>query len=109
MGDGTRDAIGVVIVDPSRVFREALLALVDEPPDLVAVAEAATVREAAEVLPCPRGTTVVVTELVLPDLGGLDAIRLVRLLGRGSRPGPPRGGRRVRGTGGRAAGGHARA
>lgn len=79
MSVAAEGTIEVVILDPSPRFREALLALLADREDMVPVAEVGTAREAVDALSDARGPVVVVTELLLPGVGGLDALRLVRL------------------------------
>lgn len=80
MSAAAEGTIDVVIVDPAPRFREALLALLADREDMVPVAEVGTAREAVGALSGARRPVVVVTELLLPGVGGLDALRLVRLL-----------------------------
>ena len=65
-----------MLVDDHVVYRERLRALLDTEPGMTVVAEAADGRAAVELarVSCPD---VVVMDLALPGLSGLDAMRLI--------------------------------
>jgi two-component system response regulator NreC len=63
-GSESNRAVDVMLVDSRPVVREGLCAVIDEEPDLVVVAQAATVREAGSFDVRPH---VIVTDIDLPD------------------------------------------
>ncbi|MDQ1508769.1 MAG: hypothetical protein QOG50_613 [Actinomycetota bacterium] len=64
VGPSSDRAVEVMLVDTRAVVREGLRAVIDQQPDLVVVAEAATVRDASSLDIAPD---VIVTDIDLPD------------------------------------------
>ena len=69
----------VLLVDDQRLFREGLCALLDGHVDVEIVGQAATAREAYELVRRLR-PDLVVTELLLPGVDGVTAVREIRKL-----------------------------
>ena len=65
-----------MVVDDHPVFRAGLCAIIDAAPDLTVVAEAATGLEAIELATSTR-PDVVLMDLNMPDLGGVEATRRI--------------------------------
>lgn len=68
--------IRILLADDHRIVREGLRSLLDNEPDMVVVAEAGDGREAVECAERLR-PDVVVTDLSMPGLNGVDATRLI--------------------------------
>jgi DNA-binding NarL/FixJ family response regulator len=66
--------VSVVIVDDHPVVRDGLCAMISAEADIQVVAEAGTGAEALEVIPKLR-PTVVLMDLLLPDIGGSEVIK----------------------------------
>lgn len=78
------EQIRVLLVDDHAVLRGGLRALVNLEPDLDVVGEASTGEEALERVRSLR-PDVVVMDLDMPGMGGLEATRLIAALGTGTR------------------------
>ncbi|HET8630130.1 MAG TPA: response regulator transcription factor [Thermomicrobiales bacterium] len=79
----TGASIGVLLIEDYGVIREGLKLLLARTPHLAVVGEAATGREGLELfarLAAAGGVDVVVTDLGLPDLDGLEVARRVKAL-----------------------------
>ena len=69
--------IRILIADDHKVVREGLRAFLSEEPDMEIVGEAANGREAAALAAILR-PAVVLMDLVMPEVGGVEATRMVR-------------------------------
>jgi len=72
-----RDQIEILLVDDHKVLRDGLRALLESEEDMVVVAEADTGEQAVQ-LSVTLKPDIIVMDLGLPDISGLDAIRLIR-------------------------------
>ena len=70
------DSIPIVIVDDHPVVRDGLIAMLSAEPDLQVIGEAATGNEALTIVKALR-PSVVLMDLLLPDLGGAEVIKQV--------------------------------
>ena len=71
------DAVRILLVDDHAVLRSGLRLLLEQEPDLEPIGEAATAEEAVRAL--PRLTPdVVVIDVEMPGIGGLEGIGLIR-------------------------------
>lgn len=70
-------ATSILLVDEHRMFRDGLRCLLEDHGDLQVVAEAGDGREAVRVA-CEKRPDLVLIELHLPRLSGLEAIRYIR-------------------------------
>ncbi|MGN9758950.1 response regulator [Streptomyces sp. SD31] len=68
--------IRVLLADDQTLVREAFAMLVESAPDMEVVGQAATGREAAE-LACGSRPDLVVMDIRMPDLDGIEATRLI--------------------------------
>ena len=69
--------INILLVDDHKVLRDGLRALLESEDDLVVIAEAGTGQEAID-LTKKHQPDVIVMDLGLPDMSGLNAIRIIR-------------------------------
>jgi DNA-binding NarL/FixJ family response regulator len=69
--------ITILLVDDHKVLRDGLRALLESEPDLTVVAEAGNGRDAVRLAQEQR-PDIVVMDLDLPDISGLETIRLIR-------------------------------
>jgi two-component system, NarL family, response regulator len=72
-----RPAIRVLCVDDHRVVLEAIARLIEDEPDIETVGRAVTGGEAVELFRAQR-PDVTLMDLQLPDMSGVDAIRMIR-------------------------------
>lgn len=75
----TETTIRILLVDDHQILREGLRALLDSEPDMRVVAEAGSGKDAIQ-LTAKFVPDIVVMDLGLPDMSGLDAIREIRKL-----------------------------
>jgi two-component system response regulator NreC len=75
----TETSIRILLVDDHQILREGLRALLESEPDLIVVAEAGNGKEAIR-LTEERKPDVVVIDIGLPDMSGLEVIREIRNL-----------------------------
>ncbi len=80
----TATPIRIILVDDHQILREGLRALLESEPDLRVVAEAGNGKDAIR-LAERHVPDIVVMDLGLPDMSGLEAIREIRKLGIGVR------------------------
>jgi two-component system response regulator NreC len=80
----TTTTIRILLVDDHQILREGLRALLDSEPDMRVVAEAGNGKDAIR-LTAEHIPDIVVMDLGLPDMSGLDAIREIRNLNNGVR------------------------
>lgn len=73
----TNSAITVLLADDHRVLRAGLYALIEGEEDIVVIGEAGTGDEAVRLVQ-EMGPDVVVMDLGMPGIGGLEAIRQIR-------------------------------
>ncbi|HET8655584.1 MAG TPA: response regulator transcription factor [Longimicrobiaceae bacterium] len=78
------DPIRVLLVDDHAVLRAGLEALLGLEPDLEVVGQASTGEEAVERVKAVR-PDVVIMDLAMPGMGGLEATRQITALGQGTR------------------------
>jgi DNA-binding NarL/FixJ family response regulator len=69
--------IRVLAVDDHQLFRQGIAALIEDEPDMILVAEAATGRQAVELFRQHR-PDVTLMDLQMPDMTGLEAITAIR-------------------------------
>ena len=83
MGDGAVERIRVVVADDHLVLREGIRNLLEEQPDIEVVGEAANGLEAVAVV---RATEpdVVLMDVVMPRLGGIEATKQIKKLNPGT-------------------------
>ncbi|MFO7540067.1 MAG: response regulator transcription factor [Chloroflexota bacterium] len=74
----------ILLVDDHKVLRDGLRALLESEPDMVVVAEAGTAVQAIALTESYR-PDVIVMDLGLPDMSGLEAIRAIRQENKSSR------------------------
>ena len=67
----------VLIVDAQRMFREGIRSRLEQEPDIQVVGEAASAEEAVEQLP-QTSPTIVLLDLRLPHMSGIELVRLLR-------------------------------
>jgi DNA-binding NarL/FixJ family response regulator len=80
---GQVDQVRVMVVDDQRPFREAAVAVLQSMPEFEVVATAASAEAALALVETTR-PDLVLMDVVLPELNGLDATRVMR-----ARPEPP--------------------
>ncbi|HEX7976812.1 MAG TPA: response regulator transcription factor [Anaerolineales bacterium] len=80
----TESSIRILLVDDHQILREGLRSLLDSEPDMVVVAEAGSAKEAIR-LTVETVPNIVVMDLGLPDMSGLEAIREIRRISPGVR------------------------
>ena len=80
----TATTIRILLVDDHQILREGLRALLDSETDMRVVAEAGSGKDAIK-LTAEHTPDIVVMDLGLPDMSGLDAIREIRKLNNGVR------------------------
>lgn len=68
--------IQILLADDHQIIRQGLRTLIDSEPDMKVVAEATNGREAVQ-LAAERSPQVVVMDIAMPDLNGLDATRKI--------------------------------
>ncbi len=73
----TVEKIRVLVVDDHPIVRLGLVAFIDAQPNMVVVAEAATGEDAVELFRSHQ-PNVVLMDLRLPGMSGVDAIRVIR-------------------------------
>lgn len=78
------DYIRIVLADDHAVLRAGLKALLDAEPDMAVVGEAGTGEEAIEKVKALK-PDIVVMDLSMPGMGGLEATRRIAALGQGTR------------------------
>ncbi len=83
-GTGTRSRIRVLLADDHPILRSGLKLLLGAEPDLEVVGEANTGREAVDKTVELR-PDVVVMDIAMPEMGGLEATRRISQLGLGTR------------------------
>ncbi|HET6763880.1 MAG TPA: response regulator transcription factor, partial [Longimicrobiaceae bacterium] len=76
--------ITILLVDDHAMFRSGLRALLEMEPDLCVVGEAATGEDAVQMTEGLR-PRVVLMDLAMPGIGGLEATRQIAALGHGTR------------------------
>jgi DNA-binding NarL/FixJ family response regulator len=69
--------IRVLAVDDHQLFRQGIAALIEDEPDMILAAEAATGRQAVELFRQHR-PDVTLMDLQMPDMSGLEAITAIR-------------------------------
>jgi two-component system response regulator NreC len=72
-----KDQIEILLVDDHKVLRDGLRALLESEDDMTVIAEADTGEQAVQ-LSVTLKPDIIVMDLGLPDISGLDAIRLIR-------------------------------
>src|SRR5687767_14932009 len=78
------DTIRILLVDDHAVLRSGLKALLDSEDDMVVVGEASTGEEGVEKAKHLK-PSVIVMDLSMPGMGGMEAMRQITALGLGSR------------------------
>ncbi len=69
--------ISILLVDDHKVLRDGLRALLESEDNLAVIAEAGTAEQAIQ-LSCSLNPDIIVMDLGLPDMSGLEAIRAIR-------------------------------
>jgi DNA-binding NarL/FixJ family response regulator len=72
--------IGVLLVDDHAIVREGLRTVLAEEPDIIVVGEAASGTEALALVP-KLAPDVVLLDLLMPDMGGIEVTRRLRAAG----------------------------
>ncbi len=80
----TETSIRIILVDDHQILREGLRALLESEPDLRVIAEAGNGKDAIRLVE-KHVPDIVVMDLGLPDMSGLEAIREIRKLNIGVR------------------------
>lgn len=76
MSDGK---IGVLLIEDQDIFRRGVRLILEDTPDIAVVGEAATGEEGVRLFERHDGSLrVVITDLVLPDISGLEVMRQVK-------------------------------
>ena len=73
----SEDKISILLVDDHKVLRDGLRALLESEDNLSVIAEAGTAEQAIQ-LGCSLNPDIIVMDLCLPDMSGLEAIRAIR-------------------------------
>src|SRR5690349_18555171 len=76
----TSTTIGVVLIEDQDIFRRGVRLILEGTPDIKVVGEAATGEAGVQLFErlSPGQVQVVITDLVLPDISGLDVLRRVK-------------------------------